>query len=234
MRRHRADDERAAGHLDAGQALDLRQVDDVLGPGKAQLHGGDQRMPAGEELCLLLLGQQARGLAHGRRAVLGECVHRGCSYAAWRLLLAFCNACHTVCAVAGIAKSSVPIASVMALMTATGAAIAPASPQPLMPSGFDGRFRRGHVDLERGQIVRARHAVIHERAGDELAILVVDRAFEQRLADALRDAAMHLALDDHRIDDGAEIVDRGPCDDLARRRSADRPRPRRCGSRPGR
>jgi len=26
----------------------------------------------------------------------------------------------------------------MALMTATGAAIAPASPQPLMPSGFDG------------------------------------------------------------------------------------------------
>jgi len=33
----------------------------------------------------------------------------------------------TVSAVAGIAKSSVPIASVMALMTATGAAIAPAS-----------------------------------------------------------------------------------------------------------
>ena len=40
--------------------------------------------------------------------------------------------------VAGIAKSSVPIASVMALITATGAAIAPASPQPLMPSGLDG------------------------------------------------------------------------------------------------
>ena len=38
--------------------------------------------------------------------------------------------------------------------------------------------------------------------------------FEQRLADALRDAAMHLALDDHRIDDGAEVIDRGPADDL--------------------
>jgi hypothetical protein len=37
-----------------------------------------------------------------------------------------------------MAKSSVPMASVMALMTATGAAIAPASPQPLIPSGFDG------------------------------------------------------------------------------------------------
>jgi hypothetical protein len=54
--------------------------------------------------------------------------------------LVFCNACHTVCAVAGIAKSSVPIASVMALITATGAAIAPASPQPLMPRGFEGDF----------------------------------------------------------------------------------------------
>ena len=37
-----------------------------------------------------------------------------------------------------MAKSSVPIASVMALITAAGAAIAPASPQPLMPSGLDG------------------------------------------------------------------------------------------------
>ena len=44
----------------------------------------------------------------------------------------------------------------------------------------------------------------------ELArLLVVDGAFHQRLADALDDAAMHLALDDHRIDDVAEIVDRG-------------------------
>ena len=58
--------------------------------------------------------------------------------------------------------------------------------------------------------------VVHERAGDELAVLVVDRAFEQRLADALGDAAMHLALDDHRIDHRAEIVDRGPVDDLGR------------------
>src|SRR5262249_35136837 len=60
-----------------------------------------------------------------------------------------------------------------------------------------------------------RHAIIHERAGDELAVLVVDRALEQRLAYALRDAAVNLALDDHRIDHGAEIIDRGPGDDLA-------------------
>ncbi len=52
----------------------------------------------------------------------------------------------------------------------------------------------------------------------ELALLVIDRAFEQRLADALRDAAMHLALDDHRIDEVAEIIDRGPSLDRRRAR----------------
>ena len=48
------------------------------------------------------------------------------------------TAAHTVAGVAGMAMFSVPIASVMAFITAAGAAIAPASPQPLMPSGFDG------------------------------------------------------------------------------------------------
>ena len=32
---------------------------------------------------------------------------------------------------------------------------------------------------------------------------------EQRLADALHDAAVHLALQHHRIDDAAEVVDHG-------------------------
>ena len=137
----------------------------------------------------------------------------GC-YAALRLLT-FCNADHTACAVAGMANSSVPIASVSALMTAAGAAIAPASPQPLMPSGLHGDLVVVMSTLSIGQVVGARHAVVHQRAGDELAVLVVDRALEQRLADALRDAAVHLALDDHRVDHGAEVVDRGPGDDLA-------------------
>ena len=44
----------------------------------------------------------------------------------------------TTSGVAGIGTSSWPTASVIALITAGGAAIAPASPHPLMPSGFDG------------------------------------------------------------------------------------------------
>src|SRR5947208_655909 len=62
-------------------------------------------------------------------------------------------------------------------------------------------FRHRHVDLERRHVVRARHAIVHERAGHELAILVVGRPLEQRLSDTLSDAAVDLALDDHRIDD---------------------------------
>src|SRR6185437_16640233 len=77
-----------------------------------------------------------------------------------------------------------------------------------------GRFRFGQPDRERRQVVRVRHRVIHERTCDQLAVLVVNDAFEQRLADALRDAAMHLAFDDHRIDHGAEVVDSGPVHDL--------------------
>jgi hypothetical protein len=43
--------------------------------------------------------------------------------------------------------------------------------------------------------------------------LVIDAAFQQRLADALRDAAMHLAFDDHRIDEIAEVIHRRPVGD---------------------
>jgi hypothetical protein len=62
--------------------------------------------------------------------------------------------------------------------------------------------------------VRPRHAIVHERAGDELSVLVIDHAFEQRLADALRDPAMDLALDDHRVDHGADVVDAPEAHDL--------------------
>src|SRR5271169_276273 len=47
-------------------------------------------------------------------------------------------ACHTRSGVAGISSLLLPIASVMALMTAAEAPIAPASPQPLTPRGLPG------------------------------------------------------------------------------------------------
>ena len=63
-------------------------------------------------------------------------------------------------------------------MTAGGEAIAPASPQPLMPSGLDGHERLDRVDLERGQVVGARHAIVHVARSQQLPVAVVMRAFE--------------------------------------------------------
>ena len=54
-------------------------------------------------------------------------------------MIALRAARQTTCGVAGITTSSWPTASVIALITAGGAAMAPASPQPLMPSGLEGQ-----------------------------------------------------------------------------------------------
>src|SRR6516165_1882774 len=61
--------------------------------------------------------------------------------------------------------------------------------------------------VKRGKVRRPRHGVIEEARGQQMpGRAVVDDMLSKRLADALRQAAMHLALDDHRIDDHAAIV----------------------------
>ena len=63
--------------------------------------------------------------------------------------------------------------------------------------------------IERRQIVGPRQAVIHERAGQQLAGLrVIDELLHRRLAEALGDGAGRLSVDDERIDGAADIVDR--------------------------
>ena len=76
--------------------------------------------------------------------------------------------------------------------------------------------RRVGRHLEHRKIPGPRHGVVHVGRGHELAGIVVMGAFEDRLADALRDTPMHLTLDDHRVDDIAEIVCRDELDDLGR------------------
>src|SRR2546428_3482076 len=83
-------------------------------------------------------------------------------------------------------------------------------------SGFTATFGaervvRARRDLRRhleGRQMRGpRHRVVHVAAGQKLAaILVVNAALEQRLADTLGEPAVHLPFDDHRVDDVAEIV----------------------------
>ena len=72
-----------------------------------------------------------------------------------------------------------------------------------------GRRHRMIADRDRRDRLRARHRVVHERSADQLARAVVEGRLHQRLADALRDAAVHLAARQHRVDQHAEVVDRG-------------------------
>src|SRR5215831_14705019 len=80
--------------------------------------------------------------------------------------------------------------------------------------------RRRHLaDLggKRGKIACPRDGVVHERAREQLgAVAVVDAALVQGLADALRDRAMGLAMQDAGIDGAADVVDGGISDDLDR------------------
>ena len=78
-----------------------------------------------------------------------------------------------------------------------------------------GRGRHRMIaDLHQRDVFGARQGVIHEGAGDRLAVRVVADAFHEGLPDALRDTAVQLAGDQQRIDDGAEIIDAGVAHDL--------------------
>ncbi len=64
-------------------------------------------------------------------------------------------------------------------------------------------LRRRHlqpVRLDRREHRRPRQGVVHERAGEQLARLVVDQRLDQRAADPLDRAAGHLPLDERRVE----------------------------------
>src|SRR5690606_13315560 len=79
----------------------------------------------------------------------------------------------------------------------------------LCAQGVVGSGGADGIDLELGEVVVAWHCVVHERGGEQLDGLgVVDEVLQQRLTNPLHDATVHLALHDHRVDDGAEVVHR--------------------------
>ncbi len=91
----------------------------------------------------------------------------------------------------------------------------PASPAPLVPSGLVLVGTGLALDIDVAQVMRARHGVIHERGRDQLARCSSKLdVFHQDLADALRDAAMDLAVQQQRIEHGADIVDHAIAHDL--------------------
>src|SRR5262249_47263170 len=80
---------------------------------------------------------------------------------------------------------------------------------PLHAEWIARRGAREEGGAKGGNIGRARHAVIEKARGQELpGDAVVDDMFHQRLPDALRQAAVHLSLAGHRIDDTAANIGR--------------------------
>ena len=61
--------------------------------------------------------------------------------------------------------------------------------------------------------IGGRQQVIGERGGEKLTLVVVNQVFEQRAAKTLHDRAHGLAVQRQRIDDAADILDRGIVED---------------------
>ena len=91
-------------------------------------------------------------------------------------------------------------ASTTALMTAGAAPMVPASPMPLTPMALVGDGVTVWSVVIGGHVGGRRHQVLGQRARLEVAVLVVDGLLEQRLGQALDDAAVDLAVDDQRVD----------------------------------
>jgi hypothetical protein len=123
----------------------------------------------------------------------------------WAALIAV----HTRCGVAGMSMCRTPrcaTASMTAFWTAGVAPIVPASPMPLTPSGFT----VVGVSLPAARSWAARRGdggVVGQRGGQRVAVGVVEHLFEQRLGGALGDAAVPLALGEHRVEHRARVVD---------------------------
>src|SRR6059036_1456671 len=79
-------------------------------------------------------------------------------------------------------------------------------PYPLDPERVERRRRLDVADLDLGDLERGRHQEVHEGRGERLAAVVVDDALVERAADALRDPAADLALDDRRVHERAAVV----------------------------
>ena len=94
----------------------------------------------------------------------------------------------------------------IAFATAGPEPMVPASPQPLAPMGLTGVGVTVRSVSMLGTMERLGHGVIHEAAGEQLAILIVDHLFVERLRQPLGHAPMYLAIDDERINDIAAVV----------------------------
>src|SRR5262249_10681455 len=98
-------------------------------------------------------------------------------------------------------------ASMTALATAGGAPLHPASPTPVTPNGLNGFRRPRSHGGELRNPGSARSRLIHQRAGENLAVIAEEHLFAKRLAETLSHAAVNLPVENHGVDDNAAVID---------------------------
>ena len=126
--------------------------------------------------------------------------------------------CHSRGGVKGSSRTSTlsersALETAFAIAPPTG--MMPPSPAPLAPSGLFGEgccFERDRAD--HGIIGRDRDQVIRERGRQQLPVRIVGDLLAEHAAQALHRGADHLAVQCHRVDDAADIVDHDIVDDL--------------------
>src|SRR5215469_8734497 len=79
------------------------------------------------------------------------------------------------------------------------------------------------MDFDPRDFGRCWHGIVGERAGQYVSTVVINYLFIERVGDSLRDAAMDLPFDDHRIDQTAGVFhDHKPLDLHSPGRDVDR------------
>ena len=82
----------------------------------------------------------------------------------------------------------------------------PASPMPLIPSGFTDVGVSVRLRFKRGRSAARGQSVIHQVAGEKLAILVINRLLRTGLAPCLGQFPLDLSIDEQRIDDLTAVI----------------------------
>ena len=170
-----------------------------------QLQERQEALAAGQDLA----DPSPPASASASSSVAGALVGERCRDHAWPPFADWI-ARHTVWGVYGMSRWRMPSglsASMTALATAAVLAIAPGLADALDAERVDRRRRDRLVELEVREARGPRQRVVEHRARQELALVAVDRALPERLADALGDAAVELAVDDHRVDLLADVID---------------------------
>ena len=117
------------------------------------------------------------------------------------------SASQTRGAVSGSSTVSTPSASATAAASAAGALIVVPSPRPFAPRSVNGDGVSRWPSRSGGRSGRRRAEVVHEGAGEQVAVLVVDDALEEGRPGPVREPAAHLALGEERVEQPAGVVD---------------------------